>query len=544
MTKKSFLKGAAILGIAGTIVKIMGAFYRIPLGNIIKTEGLGYYQTAYPLYVLLLTISTAGFPVAIAKLVSEKRALGDHKGAHKVFKVAACGLILAGILTSGFVYINSETIVEKLGNTNAYYSLIALVPALLFVPIMAAFRGYFQGRQSMTPTALSQIVEQFFRVSFGLFLTYYLLDRGLPIAAGGASFGGSIGAMAGAIIMIIVYISKRKEIGDEIQTSLNHPEESVSKIIKDLLLIAIPITIGAAIVPIMNTIDMLLVLNRLQTIGFTELEANNLYGELTGLAQTLINLPQVFSISLAISLVPAISEANVKKNYREMKQISSSGIRMTLLIGLPCAIGLFVLAEPIIGLLYFKNTPESIISAGEILAILSFGIIFLSLVQSLTAILQGIGKPLVPVINLLIGAIIKVVLTYMLTGVRSINVKGAAIGTVIAYFIAATLDLISVRKYTRLKMDTKEVFIKPLVASIGMGVVAKISYMSFMNIIGNGRSLVFANRISTIIAIILASITYFVLLLVTNSLTYEDFDLFPKGDALANKLIKLKLLKR
>lgn len=544
MTKKSFLKGAAILGIAGTIVKIMGAFYRIPLGNIIKTEGLGYYQTAYPLYVLLLTISTAGFPVAIAKLVSEKRALGDHKGAHKVFKVASSGLILAGILTSGFVYINAETIVGRLGNTNAYYSLIALVPALLFVPIMAAFRGYFQGRQTMIPTALSQIVEQLFRVSFGLFLTYYLLDKGLPIAAGGASFGGSIGAMAGAIIMIIIYISKRKEIGDEMQTNLNHPEESVSKIIKDLLLIAIPITIGAAIVPIMNTIDTLLVLKRLQTIGFTELEANNLYGELTGLAQTLINLPQVFSVSLAISLVPAISEANIKKSYREVKQISASGIRMTLLIGLPCAIGLFILAEPIIGLLYFKNTPESIISAGETLAILSFGVIFLTLVQSLTAILQGIGRPLLPVINLFIGAIIKVFLTYILTGVRSINVKGAAIGTIIAYFIAATLDLISVSKYTRLKIDIKEVFVKPLVASIGMGIVAKLSYISFMNIIGNGWSLIIANRVSTIIAIIFASITYFVLLLVTDSLTYEDFNLFPKGEVLANKLVKLKLLKR
>src|SRR5699024_3484776 len=163
MTKENFLKGAAILGVAGIIVKILGAFYRIPISNIIKTEGMGYYQTAYPLYVLLLTISTSGFPVAIAKLVSEKRAIGNYRGAHKVFKIALSGLFICGILTSLFVFVLAENIVEALGNRNAYYSLIALVPALFFVPIMSAFRGYFQGRQFMTPTAVSQISEQAFR---------------------------------------------------------------------------------------------------------------------------------------------------------------------------------------------------------------------------------------------------------------------------------------------------------------------------------------------------------------------------------------------
>lgn len=535
MTKDNFLKGAAILGIAGAIVKILGAFYRIPLSNIIKTEGMGYYQTAYPLYVLLLTLSTAGFPVAIAKLVSEKRALGDYKGAHKIFKVAFLGLFMAGLITSLFVLLNAKYIVEALGNVNAYYSLIALVPALFFVPIMAAFRGFFQGRQTMTPTALSQIVEQFFRVTIGLILTYYLLDKGRPIAAGGASFGGSIGAMAGAVIMIIIYLSRRREIEKEIKTSLTDKEESVTKIIKDLLSIAIPITIGAAIVPIMNTIDTLLVLKRLQSIGYSQLEANELYGQLTGLAQTLINLPQVFSTALAISLVPAISEANVKKRYNDIRNISSSGIRVTLLIGLPCAFGLFTLARPIINLLYYKNTAESITSTGEILAILSFGVIFLTLVQSLTAILQGLGKPLVSVINLFVGAVVKVFLTFTLTGIRSINVKGAAISTLTAYFIAALLDLISVKKYTKLKLNTKAVFIKPLISSLGMALAAKIIYSSSLNILGD--------RLSTIFAIIIAAIVYGILLLLTGSLTYEDFKLLPKGDKIANLLIKFKLMR-
>ena len=536
MTRKNFLKGAAILGIAGVIVKILGAFYRIPLSNIIKTEGMGYYQTAYPLYVLLLTLSTAGFPVAIAKLVSEKQALGDYRGAHKIFKVAFFGLFLTGLITSSFVFFNARYIVKALGNEKAYYSLIALVPALFFVPIMAAFRGFFQGRQVMTPTALSQVVEQFFRVTGGLLMTYLLLGRGIPVAAGGASFGGSIGAMAGAGIIILIYLSKRKEIKEEIEKSLTHKEESTGKIIKDLLSIAIPITIGAAIVPIMNTIDTLLVFNRLQSIGFSAARANELYGQLTGLAQTLINLPQVFSTALAISLVPAISEAHVKKRFNEIRSISFSGIRVTLLIGLPCAFGLFVLARPIINLLYFKNTAVSITSTGEILSILSFSVIFLTLVQSLTAILQGLGKPLISVRNLFIGAVAKVILTYVLTGITSINIKGAAISTLIAYLIAAVLDLISVIKYTRLKLQVKDLFIKPLISSLGMAVLTKVSYLGLLGIIGD--------RLSTIVAIFIGAIAYGVLLLVTGSFTYEDFSLLPKGDKIANLLLKFKLIKR
>lgn len=535
MTKKSFLKGAAILGAAGVVVKILGAFYRIPISNIIKTEGMGYYQTAYPLYVLLLTISTSGFPVAIAKLVSEKRALGDYRGAHKVFRVALTGLFLAGVLTSFFVFLFAENIVEALGNKNAYYSLIALVPALFFVPMMSAFRGYFQGRQSMAPTAVSQITEQAFRVGSGLLLTYYFLDRGIPIAAGGASFGGSIGAIAGTIAMILIYIPKRKEIGKEIRITDGHGEETTGRIVKDLLTIAIPITIGSAIAPIMDTIDAAIVMRRLQSTGFSEFQANDLYGQLKGLAQTLINLPQVFSMAIAISLVPAISEANARKKQGEMKSIISSGIRVTLLIGLPCALGLFVLGKPIIRLLYFKNTAEALNSTGEILQYLSFGVIFLTLVQSLTAILQGLGKPILPVRNLLIGAIVKTILTYILTGIPSINVKGAAISTVVAYLIASSLDFIGVKKHSRMKFKTNEVFIKPLISAIGMAVVAKVSHIFFSSIIGD--------RLSTIVAVFIGAVIYLLLLIRTGSITYDDFKLLPKGEKLAKTLIKLKLLK-
>ena len=534
MSDNKFLKGAAVLGIAGAVVKILGAFYRIPLGNILGTEGMGYYQTAYPLYVLLLTISTAGFPVAIAKLVSEKRALKNYKGAHKVFRVAFIGLFTGGLLTSLFVLFNGKRIVNALGNPNAYFALMGLVPALFFVPMMSSMRGFFQGHQEMKPTAMSQIGEQFFRVVLGLVFTYKFLDMGMAAAAGGASLGGSIGAISGTLIMFTIYLRRKKDLDEELKLSIGE-EESAIDIGKELLIIAIPITIGSAIVPIMNTIDTVLVLKRLQSIGYTKELANDLYGQLTGFAQTLVNLPQVFSTALGVSLVPAISQANAIKSKKDIESMSTSGIRITLLIGLPCALGLFVLAEPIINLLYFRNPAETIASIGELLAILSFSVIFLTLVQSLTAILQGLGKPLIPVVNLLIGAMVKVVLTYSLTAIPSINIKGAAISTVVAYFIAAALDLFAVKKHANIDFDIRETFINPLISTIGMAVVAFLGHRLFVGLVGS--------RLATVIAIGLAGICYVVLLFATKSITYDDFKLLPGGEKLGKKLVEKNILK-
>lgn len=536
----SFIKGAAILGIAGGIVKILGAIYRLPLANIIGSEGMGYYQTAYPLYTLLLTISTAGFPVAIAKLVSEKRAIEDYNAAHRVFKVALIGLFLGGILTSSFVFFFSKDIVSRLGNPNAYYSLIALVPALLFVPIMAAFRGFFQGHQSMAPTAISQIIEQLFRVIAGLSLTYYLLDRGTAIAAGGASFGGSVGAVCGSLTMFFIYMYRRRQIKDEMKTSIITEEYRVKQIIKDLLIIAIPITIGSAIMPMMDSIDVAIVLNRLQSIGYTKAEANELYGNLKGMAQTLINLPQVFSMAIAMSLVPAIASANAKRDKIEIEKNISSGIRMTLLIGLPAGIGLYVLADPIIALLYYNNPAETILSVGSLLKTLSMGVVFLTLVQALSSILQGLGKPMIPAINLFIGAGAKVVLSYVLTGIPSINISGAAISTVMAFMIAAVLDLIFVIKYSHIKISAKDVFLRPLLAAVGMGIAALLSYEFLAKLLaGAGKSA----KLATVAAILIAGVVYLLLLIITGAINSQDLEFIPKGEKIRKKLDKFKLLK-
>ncbi len=536
MSKDNFLKGAAILAMAGILVKVIGAFYRIPLANIMPEEGMGYYQVGYQLYVLLVAISTSGFPTATSKIIAEKRAHGDYGGAHKIFKVSFLGFLVAGVLSSLVVLLGARSILGFMDNPNSYYALIALVPALLFVPIMSAFRGYFQGMQNMVPTAVSQLIEQVFRAGFALTLAYLLLNKGAPIAAGGASFGASAGAITGTIIIVLIYFKNRKSIMLEVNGAVGFEEEPVSKIIKNILYIAIPITIGASIVPIINAVDATLVTRILQQLGYSEKIASGKFAQVSAYAQTLINLPQVISVAMAMSLVPSISDAFSRRDRESIKKTTNSGIRTTLLIGLPSAMGLFVLAKPIIGLIYYSKGPQVISETGEILAILAISLIFLTLVQSLTAILQGIGKPMVPVKNLAIGAAIKIVLTYSLVRIPGIEVKGAAISTVATYVVAAALNLYGVKKYTNVEINFVDTMLKPFISSGIMALSVKLAYVYGSIFIGG--------KLATVLAIGIGAVVYGLSLLLIGVVTAEDFEMLPKGAKIAEKLKRFGLLRK
>ena len=526
MSKKSFLQGAVVLGIAGLIIKVLGAFFRIPLANLIGDEGMGYYQTAYPIYVLFLVLSTSGIPIAISKLVSERIAVDNYYEAHRVFKISFILLFATGITSFLLVFFGAHQIVGYLKNPGAYYAMLAIAPALLFVPIMAAYRGYFQGMQNMKPTAISQIVEQAFRVIVGLGLAILLIKQGPSIAAGGATFGAAAGGIGGSMAIIGIYLLRRARIKQEVARSIPVINESTGKILSKIFMIAIPVTIGAAIMPIMSAIDVAIVMRRLQETGFSEAMANSLYGQLTGMAAPLINFPGVLSMAIAMSLVPAISAANERKDLDFLRYNVELGMRTAMLIGLPCAFGLMTLAEPIMRLLYpFQKA--SALSAAPNLFILAFGVIFLSTVQTLTGVLQGLGKQSIPVINLCIGAVFKIIITFVLTGIPFFNVKGAAIGTVVAYLAASILNLMAVEKYTGTHFNVKLTFIKPFLSATAMSLVVGLGYLLLVHYIGNG--------LAVLISIGLGAAVYAVMLFVTRSITQEEITKLPKGQ----QLIKL-----
>ncbi|AOY75509.1 putative polysaccharide biosynthesis protein [Clostridium formicaceticum] len=532
MKKDTFLKGAVILGAAGMIVKVMGAFFRIPLGYIIESEGMGYYQVGYTVYNFLLAFTAAGFPTAISKLVSEKRARADYQGAHKVFKTSFYLLLALGTVGSVALALLTTFLVNNVFESpNAYYAVVALAPAVFFVAALAAFRGYFQGMKDMMPTAVSQVIEQAARVLFGFSLAYIFLRRfGVIYAAGGAAFGASIGAASALGMMAFLYKKRENNILPLEGQAIDAEEETSQQIIKRLLRIAIPIAIGAAVMPLINMIDTFIVLRRLQATGFSYQEANSLYGQLQGMAAALVNLPQVLTLALATSIVPVISESAAQNDWDSARQDIRSALRVALLIGLPASAGLAVLSTPIMAMLY----PREPATIGRILLFLAFAVTFLAPLQALTGVLQGLGKPDIPVRNLMVGAGFKFITTYVLTGIPALNVKGAAIGTVIAYFVAFLLNFIAVKKETKVAFEPKQFIIKPVLSVTVMGAVVFILYRQLYNFLGNS--------LSTVISIAIGAAVYGVMLLKTKTIIEEDFDLLPGGSKLLKLLRKLKLM--
>lgn len=531
--KDSFLKGAIILGVAGIIVKVMGAFFRIPLGNLIESEGMGYYQAAYPVYTLFLTLATAGFPTALAKLVSEKTAIGDHKGANKIFKVAYMVLSITGLVSFCLLFFGARYIVTDLmDNPGAYYAMLAIAPALLFVPAMSSYRGYFQGKRDMSKIAVSQVTEQFFRVILGIGLAYYFMKQSGPeMGAAGAIAGATIGAIGSITYLIIAYLREGKQRKADIKASKRFKDESISRILKRILVVAVPITIGASVMPLVNMMDNVIVIKRLVEGGFTHDQAVSLFGQLTGMAMAIVNLPSVITSAIGMSLVPSISESFALGKLGKARKETRSAIKVTLLVVLPCAFGIASLAGPIMQLLY----PKEPASLGTILFTISPAIIFLGLIFSLNGILQGMGKPMIPVIALSIGMLGKIVISYTLTVIPEINVLGSGLGTVTAYAIASLIELYFVKKYMGVRFGKKEFVIKPLITVITMFVAVKLSYGLVSNIFGNS--------LSTIISIGIGAIVYVLVLLGIGGIRKEEVLIMPKGEKIYKLLRKLNLMR-
>jgi stage V sporulation protein B len=274
---------------------------------------------------------------------------------------------------------------------------------------------------------------------------------------------------------------------------------------------------------------------RLLAIGYSEIEATDLYGQLSGTAQTFINFPQVFSIAIAMSLVPTITESFTKGENKMLNMTANLGMRTALLIGLPSAIGLFVLAEPIIVLFYPALGSAKHASVGYLLAILAISVIFLTIVQSLTAILQAVEKQKIPVKNLAIGALVKVILTYILVGIKSLNVAGAAYSTIAAYFTAAVLNYLDLKKKTNIDIKLRNIVPRPLAASLIMGIIVFAVYFIFNPILGV--------KITALFSIALGIFVYVIALPLTKAITKKDLELLPKGDKIEKLLIRLRLMK-
>lgn len=533
----SFVKGATILAVTGIVARIIGAVFRIVLAAILGDEGIGLYMYAYPIYSTLLVISTAGIPVALSKLMAESIALKDYREALRVFRVAFYILTLTGLVITLVLFLGAEYFADSIvKDLEAVYPLIAISPAIFFVTIMAALRGFFQGQQNMMPTAASQLLEQLVRVAFSIFLVFMLLPMGLEFAAAGATSGAAAGGLAGFLLLLVFYLRKRRKLFILAGQQEGHNPDPVGRIIRRIFSLAIPVTIGGLVIPLISLIDLAVVPRQLQAAGFDLETARALYGQLTGMAGPVVYFPNVIALALSISLVPAISEAFALQNRNLIQSRADIAVKLTVFFSLPSALGLYLLAEPITILLY-NNA-----AAGYSLAYMSWSVIPLCLYVTTTGLIQGLGRPIIPALNMLYGGLVKTGLAWFLTAVPSLNVGGAALASVIGIGVAAALNLYYVYRLTGWKGRIRELVLFPGIAVLAMSVFVYISYYGIIRLAGPLLTAGRLNAFATLASILIGIIVYSLILLFSGGLSRDELHMVPViGQRLAKLAERLRL---
>lgn len=510
-TQKSILGGVTILGLTGIICKVIGVIFRIPLAWLIGEEGVATYQLVFPTYNLLLTISSAGIPVAISRMVSHCLAQDDPRNSKRVFKTALYLLLTLGLITTIIMIACSPNLSKLVGDPQTQLGFITIAPSLLIVCVMSAFRGFMQGQQNMTPTAISQLIEQVGKVAIALPLAYAGFKIDIAHAAAGALLGTSISEGLALTYMVVLYFKRRASFAGRLQDPMHDPI-ATSVLSKRLMVNAIPITLGACIVPLASFVDSAMLVNRMVGIGIDPLRARLLYGCFSGFVITLINVPTALAAAVSMSLVPAISGALAKKDYDTIARQSQLGLRFAFLMGLPCSAGMSILAEPILKMIYGNTiSPENLGATASLLAVSSLTIVLFMVVQATSGILQGLRKQRIPMYTLLAGVICKITLNYILVGIPSINIHGAPIASLVCYTVSMVPNLYYVFKYARTRFDWMGCLIRPGGATLIMSALV----LGLKAVLPSGRLI-------TVVLIVAGIAAYCVFCVVFKAVTSND----------------------
>lgn len=510
-SSKKFIYGTVVLMLFGLISKIIGAIYRIPLTKILTAEGMGIYQMVFPLYTLMLTISSSGLPSSISKIISECYAKNQIGQAKRVLKTSFVLLFLFSIVCSLVVLFGAKHIAHIQGNNDAWLGYIGIAPAILLVGMIAGFRGYFQGLQIMTPSAISGLIEQVVKLGFGLLFSYKLSAKGVHFAVFGAVLGISLSEFIALLYLFIRYqFTKNKhKIKNADLLLLSYKQTA-----KNILSCSIVVTLGGLIMPLTMLIDSVVVINLLKKIGLSVQEATALFGLQTGVVGSIVNMPVILSLSIATAILPMISRMKAKENEEGVTIYASKAVLLTIIISLPASVGVFTFSKEIIMLLYGKTLSSlEIAYASHILQVSSVGIFYLAMVQVSSGILQGISKFNIPLISLSIGAVFKIVLNIILVQIKDVNILGAEFSTVACYACAFIINVVFLIKYSVLKLDIRIFALFSLSLSIFM------SKYLFNFLIKNNINFYFSLFMIIFLVVILYMI--FVFLLYKNMLKRE-----------------------
>ena len=531
--KETFIQGILALMFSQVLIKIFGLIQTLYLTN---REGFGdkgnsIYMNGYHIYALLLAISSIGVPNAIAKLISERLALGDNKGAQRIFRIAFATFAVIGFIGTLFLFFGADYIANNfLYVPEAEFTIKTLSPAIFFVSISSVMRGYFNGRQEMAATSKSQTFEQVFKTVLTVVLVelaVFMTNQNTVVMATFATIATSLATILSFIYLFRFYKIARRDINVENKPGVETEKGSVKSIVKKILGVSIPISISSILSSINKNVDSFTVVRLLKPkLGE---KANELYGILSGKVDILTSMPLAFNIAFATALVPAISAARVKNDKETINNRISFSLLVTLLIGLPCTVGMLVYADGILNLLFPAE------SAGAmLLAISALTIFFTALAQTINGALQGLGKVKVPAIALGCGVFVKLIANLVLIPIDGIYANGAAIGSVLCHIVSFSIVYYTLRKTVKLQFKLHRLMIRPVLATIIMMIFSYASYLFIMNLASS-------IRLATIIAIVVAIIVYAISVVLLKIFSKSDILMLPKGEKIYNFLVKLKI---
>ena len=529
--KQSFFGGAAVLAAGVVVVKIIGAIYKIPLYNLLGDAGAADFNNAYNIYAALLTVSTAGLPVALSKMVSEANTLGRENQAKRILRVSAATFLTLGLLSFALMWFGNGVIAERwLHNPRAALGIRTLAPAVVCVGGLSAFRGYAQGNFRMTPTAVSQVIEAVCKLAVGLALAGYLLRLGhdASVASAGAIAGVTVGTVLALAYMIADYLLHR------VKRAFHDVPDSRGAILRRMISLAVPITLSSSMVAIFTVIDTSLLQWRLQSaLGYGLDQTRSLYGTYSS-GMNLYNLPSSMMTALTISVLPTVSASLARGDRAHTERIVGSSLRTTALLAFPMGLGLWALAEPIMALLYPRY--DSVLG-GKLLAVLGLASLFVCLMLISNSILQAHGRVKTPILTMFVGGVIKVALNYVLSGMPSVNIHAAPIGTLTCFAVTAVLNLILLYRTVEVKPNYFALFTKPLLASLLMALAAKGTYRLAAAFITTERTI--GRMLCVGVSVGAAIVLYAALVVALRIVTKDDLALLPKGQKLA-KLLHIK----
>ena len=525
--KQNFMHGAAILTIGVMIMKVLGAIYKVPLANILGDYGYGLFLATYNVYNIFFTLSTAGLPVALSRLIAEADANGLEVRKEKTFRTAIGTFAVIGILFSSIMFFGNGWLAESyLRKPDAALSVRAMAPAIFLVCLVSAYRGYCQGNGNMIPTTVDEVLEVLFKVISGLIIAGLLVKAGydLPVASAGAILGVSIGSVVSLGYMLFYKKKHYPAVRDR-----NGKTESTGQIIMDILRIGIPISLGASIMAILSSLDPGICESRLAAAGFSKYDAGVLYG-VYAKVQTLFNLPAAFMTPLTIAIVPAVAGAMAIGKKAEAEKTSEDAMRIASVISMPMGVGLSVLSYPIVNVLY----PNSNAAGPGLLSIMGIASFFICLVLMENAILQASGKEKLPMVALISGSLLKILINWIIIPIPSVNIYGAPIGTLFGYCCMAVLDYIFIRKALGENPHLGKVLGRPLFCSVLMGASAFGVYSLCSRLIGTSGTL--KMFVSMVLAVLAGVIIYAVAVIRSRAITNEDMKLIPGGEKLGRLL--------